>query len=136
MEKKNESPYHYIAVCIESFLGALAEEERYFKKFVEFFASKEGFKLDTKDEIGFMSAKDIFIIALYCNDCHKLKDNINILMKLIKKEERTFNNIITVLTELFEKNVNNCQKFLNIQEINEICALCEDISNEENEEEN
>ncbi len=131
MEKNNESQYHKIAVCIKSILGALAETEKTFLKFAEAFANQEGLNLNSQEEIGFMNAKDVFMIALNCNDCNKLKDNINIIMKLIKKEERTFNNIVTVLTEFIEKNENNCQNFLNNQDITEICSHCEDIFEED-----
>ena len=130
VEKNYESFYHNFAINIKLILAAVVEKERNFKTVIKALAENEKVDIESKNEIGFMNAKDVFMIALNCEDCNKIKDNINIIMKVIKKEERTFNNILSALNDLVEKNENDCKKFLNPQDISEIILLSEDIDKE------
>ena len=98
VEKNYESFYHNFAINIKLILAAVVEKERNFKTVIKALAENEKVDIESKNEIGFMNAKDVFMIALNCNDCNKIKDNINIIMKVIKKEERTFNNILSAST--------------------------------------
>jgi hypothetical protein len=54
-------------------------------------------------------------------------------MKVIKKEQRTFKNLVNILNKLYEDNVNNCQSFLTIDKINEVISACTDFIEEEEE---
>ena len=130
VEKNYESFYHNFAINIKLILAAVVETERNFKTVIKALADNEKVDIESKNEIGFMNAKDVFMIALNCDDYNKIKDNINIIMKVIKKEERTFNNILSALNDLVEKNENDCKKFLNPQDISEIILLSEDIDKE------
>ena len=133
MKKNNGAFYHALASNIKYILAAVVEDQRNFKVVIKSFAKQENIDIESKDEIGFMDARDVFMIALNCNDCNKLKENIKLIMKVIKKEEKTFDNIVTVLNDFVDKNENNCKTFLNFEEIQEICSFCEDISDIEND---
>ena len=132
---------------IKLILKVIIKEERTFEKIMTVlndFKNKNDCKLspekeldkidiDSKDEIGFMNARNAFMIAFNCSDCYQLEKNIKLIMKVIIKEERTFDNIVTVLNDFVDKNENDCKTFLNFEKIQEICSLCDDISDKEND---
>ena len=133
MKKNNEAFYQAFASNIKILLKAVVEDQRNFKVIINYLAKLENIDIESKDEIGFMNAREVFMIALNCNDCYKLKENIKLIMKVIKKEEKTFDNIVTILNDFMDKNENNCKTFLNFEEIQEICSFCDDISDIEND---
>jgi hypothetical protein len=51
-------------------------------------------------------------------------------MRVIKKEQRTFEHIVEALTTLYNENINNCQSFLTIEKINKVVNACSDFSEE------
>ncbi len=128
-----ESFVHGISQIPKAFFGALAQGERTISKLLNAFLDEKKNQNDNNDCSGFCNAEDIFILILYCEDAENLTDNINLIMKVIKKEQRTFKNLVNILNKLYEDNVNNCQSFLTIDKINEVINACTDFIEEEEE---
>ena len=62
MKKNNGAFYHALASNIKYILDAVVEDQRNFKVVIKSFAKQENIDIESKDEIGFMDARDVFMI--------------------------------------------------------------------------
>ena len=82
---------------------------------------------------GTWDAKTIFILFLHTEDAPNFTNYIYEIMKAIKKEQRTFENIVDILNQVYNENINNCQSFLTIEKINEVINACSDFIEDNDE---
>ena len=128
-----ENFIHGISQCAKAFFGALAKGEGTITKLINTILNEKNVKIDDKDCPGFCDAEDIFILVLHCEDAQNFTENLGLIMKVIKKEQRTFTNLVNILNKVYENNINNCQTFLTIEKINEIINDCSDFIEENDE---
>ena len=124
---------HQIALIPKLFFQVLAKGEGTISKFFNAWLDNQKIKLDDNNCPGYFNAEDVFILSLYCEDAQNLSDNLNIIMKCIKKEQRTFDCLLSTLTKLYENDINNCKSFLTIEKINDIINSCSEFIEEKEE---
>ena len=124
---------HQFALFPKVFFQALAKGEGTISKFFNAMLDNQKIKLDDNNCPGYFNAEDVFILSLYCEDAQNLSDNLNIIMKCIKKEQRTFDCLLSTLTKLYENDINNCKSFLTIEKTNDIINSCSEFIEEKKE---
>ena len=124
---------HQFALFPKYFFQALAKGEGTISKFFNAMLDNQKIKLDDNNCPGYFNAEDVFIICLHCEDAQNLSDNLNLIMKCIKKDQRTFDCLLSTLTKVYENNVNNCKSILTIEKINDIINSCSEFIEEKEE---
>ena len=120
---------HEIAIEANVFFNSIKKEEKIISKMLNSIIKIKNLNLDEKCP-GYFNAEDVFILCLYCEDFQNLKDNLDLIMKFIFKEQRTFEYLVDILNNIYEKNINNCKTFLTEQIISDILNYCNEFVEE------